>query len=56
MYELTGMTMEERDEIIYNLWRRGVTYRVIARRVGCSTGAVQASLRRTGQRMRGLRE
>lgn len=55
MYDRTGMTQDQRDVLIYDLYRRRVTYAKIAKRVGISVGAVQASLRRTTERMTGER-
>jgi hypothetical protein len=55
MYEQTGMTQDQRDQLIYELWRKRLTYAKIARRVGLSIGGVQASLRRTAERMAGQR-
>jgi DNA-directed RNA polymerase specialized sigma24 family protein len=55
MYDRTGMTQDQRDVLIYDLYRRRVTYAKIAKRVGISIGAVQASLRRTTERMTGER-
>lgn len=49
------MTQDERDRVIYDLYRRRVTYAKIAKRVGISVGAVQTSLKRTAERMRGQR-
>jgi DNA-directed RNA polymerase specialized sigma24 family protein len=51
MYEATGMTGDQRDAVIWELRRRHVTYARIARRVGCSVGAVQASLTRTAAKL-----
>jgi DNA-directed RNA polymerase specialized sigma24 family protein len=55
MYDQTGMTQDQRDRVIYDLYRKRVTYAKIARRVGVSVGAVQASLRRTAERLAGER-
>ena len=49
------MTQDQRDVLIYDLYRRRVTYAKIAKRVGISVGAVKASLRRTTERMTGER-
>jgi hypothetical protein len=42
MYDRTGMTQDQRDVLIYDLYRRRVTYAKIAKRVGisvrCGTG------------------
>jgi transposase len=56
MYYQTGMNQDLRDQMIWTLRRRGVTYRRIAARVGVSMGAVQASLQRTREKQVGLRE
>jgi len=55
MYEASGMTETVRDKLIYELWRKRVSYAKIAKRVGISVGAVRASLSRTGERMTGRR-
>jgi len=55
MYFQTGMNQDQRDQIIWALRRRGVTYRRIASRVGVSVGAVQASLQRTQEKLAGER-
>ena len=34
MYDRTGMTQDQRDVLIYDLYRRRVTYAKIAKRVG----------------------
>ena len=51
MYDLTGMNQWQRDQMIYELWRRRVPYRRIAERVGVSLGAVQGSIRRTQEKL-----
>jgi transposase len=55
MYEQTGMNQDMRDQMIWTLRRRGMTYRRIANRLGVSVGAVQGSLRRTQEKLAGLR-
>jgi DNA-binding CsgD family transcriptional regulator len=51
MYRATGMTDAQREHVIYDLRRRGHSYAKIARAVGVSVGAVQASLRRTAAKL-----
>jgi hypothetical protein len=55
MYDRTGMTQDQRDQLIWDLYQRRVTYARIASRVGVSVGAVQASLKRTVEKLRGER-
>ncbi len=56
MAEITGIArQDDRDQLIYALWRKWFTYAQIAKRVGVSSGAVQASLRRTAERLTGRR-
>jgi hypothetical protein len=56
MYEQTGMNQDDRDQMIYLLWRKRVSYAKIAKKVGVSIGAVRGSLTRTAQQMTGLRD
>jgi DNA-directed RNA polymerase specialized sigma24 family protein len=56
MYRASGMNMDERDALIYQLWRKRFTYAQIARRVGMSVGGVRCSLKRTAEKMTGLRD
>jgi hypothetical protein len=51
MYEVTGMTDAQRDLLIWQLRRRRVPFTRIAKRVGVSVGAVQASLRRPAAKL-----
>ena len=51
MYRQTGMTQPERDRVIWELRQRRHSYAKIAKAVGVSVGAVQASLRRTAERL-----
>jgi hypothetical protein len=48
MYEASGMTLEQRDQVIAALWRKRWSYTRIAKKVGISVGAVRGSLVRTG--------
>jgi DNA-directed RNA polymerase specialized sigma24 family protein len=51
MYEATGLTGDQRDAVIWQLRRKRVPYARIARRLGISVGAVQASLKRTAAKL-----
>lgn len=51
MFDITGLNQWQRDQLIYEMWRRRVPYRKIAARVGVSLGAVQGSIRRTREKL-----
>jgi lambda repressor-like predicted transcriptional regulator len=51
LYEETGLTDVQRDQLIYQLRSRRWTYAKIARRVGVSVGAVRASLARSSAKL-----
>lgn len=55
MWAQTGLNQDQRDKIIWEMHRRRIPYRRIAARVGVSLGAVQGSLRRTQEKLAGLR-
>ncbi len=51
MYEATGLTDSEREQMIWELWRRRYSYARIAKRIGVSVGAVRASVARTNEKL-----